>query len=183
MPKYSDHLEESLKGKDIEMVRSIILGYMDDDRTRKDFLFPAVAEYSEEILRKSGTSLFEQEDSEYILPSRENWDEDVWFLFRVKIQDNFSREKLHLMQEVMEYLRKNDESFQVKSPKQIKDISDQNKKKINQSQSNSLLVYSILFAAGGIAVGGVLTSKVLWSIFGGIVGAGIGYGIFKVNKK
>ena len=116
---------KGLKEWKITRVRTGIMTHLDRDESRSPMLAVKVADKVNRFVKAhleefdiddpNADGLYDKYNHLLTVPPKDEW--DVEFLIRIKdtLYTNFSREKLVLAQEVIQYLRsKGDEDFQVK---------------------------------------------------------------------
>lgn len=188
------HLESGNK----TLARSELLMQIDADRFRDTML---VAHEKNALLTIDG--LFEQNIVIDSLKSQKDWNIIYWTQMNVELSNNFSKEKLLHVIEVMSYLREQgDQKF---IPKQSNKPVNANKKKkarttgqrteivtnkghIEKALGIGLTTLTGTVMGGGLAKGGLISAPVLkCAAVGGVVGAVIGitavYIIHSKNKK
>jgi len=106
-----DHLEKAIGEKDILMIRTIILNYIDTDVNREFYFSKKIVQKIESLPLKKSFSFFETDDNAFEPPDEPNWNKSLWQTLKVEMRYNFSREKFDLILEIMHYLRQKNVPF------------------------------------------------------------------------
>ena len=157
MIKLSKQIEEAIKEKNVTLVRSSIVTFINEDRRLEKPEVSEYANYVEEALKEEGVELFEEDNNKTVFPEKDKWDKKLWTSMKVKIGHNFSREKFKLILDIMQYLRETGHSDF------LPQITEE-EVPINESEKNPEKT-------------GTLTPKVKFSIIGAVVGGIIGLGV------
>jgi len=99
-------LQRAIMHRDLILVQSIIIGEFDSDRFRDTPQARGTAAEAERELGRLGIKLFEPDDEETPFPCRDSWTRDAWTAAKVELGDNFSQEKLMLVADMLDYLRR-----------------------------------------------------------------------------
>jgi hypothetical protein len=187
MAKFGDIFEEKLRSREPDEIIYAIIGFIDTDMYMESFQFKDVAQYAHQVLSQSGRSLYQADDGNWQLPSDPSlWTEDLWRELQIELTDNFSREKLDAMEELMLFLRKSGHpKFQVQENNftRMRQRDMQTGKGNGSKNSPSGQIHAGMFIGGGLVLGGVLGSLVGAKILGVVLGGAAGFGAFQLYKK
>lgn len=177
--KIHSHLDSGNKTQ----ARSVLLAQLDAERFREEM---KVASNEKSILTIEG--LFEQNFEVDTVSSEEgDWDSAYWTRMNVELSNNFSKEKLSHVIEVMKFLRaKGDKKF---IPKKInKPISQPINTRTETIENKGYIAAGLGAVTGavigaGLAKGVVMAPALKGAVIGGVAGAGIGLAYIIHSKK
>ncbi len=174
MTQYSMQLENAIANKDLNLVRSAIITYMNSDRKLEHMQAGTILNYAANKLSSSGAELIEEDNGECDFLERSKWNESLWNRTKTELLYNFSKEKFDYCISIMKYLRGAGlPSFQVKENKQPPNPI---------KASNEFKKIIIGSALGGVVTGGVTTFLKSASL-GVLVAVGTGAVIYQLLKS
>jgi len=189
--KLLNHLESGNKA----LAHSVVLAQLDADRFRTSM---KVAHEKEAIFKID--ELFEQDLEVDTVSLKDNWNTTYWTEMNVELSNNFSKEKLLHVIEVMTFLReKGDQKFMPKQdsrsvkPKKgkVSYSSEQRTETINnKGYIDKALIVGLSTVTGavvgaGLVKGGIVTTPILkGAVIGGVAGAVVGITIaYVIHSK
>jgi hypothetical protein len=190
MNKLKEKLLSHLNSGDKTGARSVVLAQLDADRFRASM---TVAHDKEALLEID--ELFEPDLEVDTICSQDNWSSTYWTKMNVELSNNFSKEKfLHVIEVMILLRKKGDSKFIPKQDSQLAKSKNHTTGKRTKTVNNKGYIREALavgssIATGaavgiGLAKGGVITSVLKGAVGGGILGAGIGFGIaYMIHSK
>lgn len=174
---FSNSFLTDVKNNDVIGVRSIILRQLNNDKTLVNSIANDMCDYA----ISKNVNLFETDNNDTSILPKSAWNKELWQDLRIKFEYNFSKEKFDYIQNIMSYLRENnDPEFMVKPASTSKDLTHLKTAEFESAYKSKPIPNLFVGVICGAIIGGVISKGGLLGIIGGvIVGGFLGN---KVNK-
>ena len=182
---HREQLQQAIDEKNLTLARSNLEYEYSYMLNVVDYCLLRSADYAAKELKKSSIELFVEDDGEYVVTDKANWDKKLWDELRIAIVYNFSREKIMLMDDLMHHLREQGHpDFQVEEVSEEESLSERATNSelelvnVHSSDSNEYISRDYYLGGGaGAILGGVGGKLFGYGVAGLVVGVALGLAV------
>jgi len=110
MKNYQELIERYARENDTGMIKSTIVECIKQDASRGANSFQELVEWTDALLKRQGSALYEPDDGLLTLPPQQEWNATLLDRFAVELMYNFSREKIEAIGKIITHLSETEQT-------------------------------------------------------------------------